>query len=448
MPPAATPALAAALAQTRRNQAAAADPAASAWVSANAGTGKTHVLTMRMLRLLLAGTEPARILALTYTKAAAAEMATRVAARLADWVTASDAELEKWLAELLDREPSAAETKRARQLFALVIETPGGLKVQTIHAFCERLLQRFPLEAGVPPGFEILDDHTRAALLEEATNQVLTEATAAAPGAPLAEALATAIAFAAETNFDTYLAEALRQRDWLEAAPATSARILRRPCSSANGSKLRHVWRMTPASDWSRRRSSTAASSAWRRTRASQRTTEQARRRADQGPAHAPADGPGGGLAHRRGRRRADRCGPGGARRRWAHRCTDQGLPDGRRRAAEIAHHQGPRGGIPRRCGHAAVRTGALRRPPRRALQAAADGGDPGAGAARQCRHAALRRGQGAPCPARLRRSDRQGREPPPLVRGRGRGCSTSSTADSTTSWSTRRRIRARCSGR
>ena len=218
MPPAATPALAAALTETRRNQAAAADPAASAWVSANAGTGKTHVLTMRMLRLLLAGTEPARILALTYTKAAAAEMATRVAARLADWVTASDAELGKRLTELLDREPSAAEMKRARQLFALVIETPGGLKVQTIHAFCERLLQRFPLEAGVPPGFEILDDHTRAALLEEATNQVLTEATAAAPGTPLAEALATAIAFAAETNFDTYLAEALRERAWLEAA--------------------------------------------------------------------------------------------------------------------------------------------------------------------------------------------------------------------------------------
>jgi ATP-dependent helicase/nuclease subunit A len=216
--PAATPSLAAALAETRRNQAAAADPAASAWVSANAGTGKTHVLTMRMLRLLLAGTEPARILALTYTKAAAAEMATRVAARLAEWVTASDAELGKRVRELLDREPSAAQMMRARQLFALVIETPGGLKVQTIHAFCERLLQRFPLEAGVPPGFEILDDHTRAALLEEATNQVLTEATTAAPGSPLAEALATAIAFAAETNFDTYLAEALRQRDWLEAA--------------------------------------------------------------------------------------------------------------------------------------------------------------------------------------------------------------------------------------
>ena len=218
MPPAATPPFADALAETHRNQAAAADPSTSAWVSANAGTGKTHVLTMRMLRLLLAGTEPARILALTYTKAAAAEMATRVAARLADWVTAGDADLRQRLVGLIDREPSPLEMKRARQLFALVIETPGGLKVQTIHAFCERLLQRFPLEAGVPPGFEILDDHTRAALLEEATGQVLAEATAAARGAPLADALATAIAFAAETNFDTYLAEALRQRDWLEAA--------------------------------------------------------------------------------------------------------------------------------------------------------------------------------------------------------------------------------------
>src|SRR5262245_62708560 len=89
------------LKETRRNQATAADPAASVWVSANAGTGKTHVLTLRMLRLLLAGTEPARILALTYTKAAAAEMATRVSGRLADWVTTGDAKLGAWLTELL-----------------------------------------------------------------------------------------------------------------------------------------------------------------------------------------------------------------------------------------------------------------------------------------------------------------------------------------------------------
>src|SRR5438067_7782556 len=96
-------------AETRRNQAAAADPAASAWVSANAGTGKTHVLTMRVLRLLLAGTPPERILALTYTKAAAAEMSKRVFARLAEWVTAPDAVLKETLARLLDRAPMPAE---------------------------------------------------------------------------------------------------------------------------------------------------------------------------------------------------------------------------------------------------------------------------------------------------------------------------------------------------
>ncbi len=205
-------------AETRANQAAAADPATSAWVSANAGTGKTHVLTMRVLRLLLAGTDPQRILALTYTKAAAAEMATRVFAWLAEWVTASDAELGARLAALLDRRPSAADMQRARRLFALAIETPGGLKVQTIHAFCERLLQRFPLEAGVPPGFEILDDHERAALLQEAADATLAEAAAADPEAPLARALASAVGFAAEVSFDALLGEALREQQWLAAA--------------------------------------------------------------------------------------------------------------------------------------------------------------------------------------------------------------------------------------
>ncbi len=204
--------------KTRRDQAAAADPASSAWVSANAGTGKTHVLTMRVLRLLLAGTDPQRILALTYTKAAAAEMSTRVFERLAEWVTANDVALKAKLGDLLDRAPSPEEMRRARQLFAVAIETPGGLKVQTIHAFCERLLQRFPLEAGVPPGFEILDDQQRASMLEEAVDEVLAEATAAKPTTPLARALASAVGFATDGNFDALLEEALRQRGWLDAA--------------------------------------------------------------------------------------------------------------------------------------------------------------------------------------------------------------------------------------
>src|SRR3990172_9008720 len=203
--------------EPRRNQAAAADPATSVWVSANAGTGKTHVLSMRILRLLLAGTPPERILALTYTKAAAAEMSKRVFERLAEWVTADDASLKANLKELLGRSPSAEELRRARQLFAIAIETPGGLKVQTIHAFCERLLRRFPLEAGVAPGFAILDEHERASLLAEAGDEVLAEA-AAAPGTPLAKALKATTAYASDHNFDALLAEALREQDWLTAA--------------------------------------------------------------------------------------------------------------------------------------------------------------------------------------------------------------------------------------
>ncbi len=204
---------------TDQAQASASDPASSAWVSANAGTGKTHVLTMRVLRLLLAGTPPERILALTYTKAAAAEMSKRVFAELAKWVTASDKELAAALEKLSAAVPSADDMRLARRLFAIAIETPGGLKVQTIHAFCERLLQRFSLEAGVPPGFAILDDQEKAELLREAVDKVLTEATA--PGAkdtPLAQALKTAVAFAAEQSFEQLLSEALRQRDWLDLA--------------------------------------------------------------------------------------------------------------------------------------------------------------------------------------------------------------------------------------
>ena len=199
-------------AETQRNQAAAADPSASAWVSANAGTGKTHVLTMRVLRLLLGGTPPERILALTYTKAAAAEMSKRVFARLAEWVVVDEASLKRKLAELLDRSPTSAEMQWARQLFAIAIETPGGLKVQTIHAFCERLLQRFPLEAGVPPGFAILDDHERNALLKQATDEMLAEA-AGAKGGPLWSALQTAIAYAVNEGFDSVLQQALADRD-------------------------------------------------------------------------------------------------------------------------------------------------------------------------------------------------------------------------------------------
>ncbi|MDX2159530.1 MAG: double-strand break repair helicase AddA [Hyphomicrobiaceae bacterium] len=203
--------------QTTQRQARAADPAVSVWVSANAGTGKTHVLTNRVLRLLVAGTAPERLLCLTYTKAAAAEMSSRVFQRLANWVTASDAAIEADLSSLLNRPPDAAEASRARDLFTAAIETPGGLKVQTIHAFCERLLQRFPLEAGVPPGFQILDDGMKASLVAMATEAVLRQATQE-PATPLGCALAEVVAFAHDESFATVLGQALARRDWIDTA--------------------------------------------------------------------------------------------------------------------------------------------------------------------------------------------------------------------------------------
>jgi len=202
---------------TRRAQREAADPFVSAWVSANAGTGKTHVLTLRVLRLMLAGTVPERILCLTYTKAAAAEMAKRVFDTLARWVTLSDDALVRELGDLCARPPRREDVAFARTLFTAAIETPGGLKVQTIHSFCERLLQRFPLEANVAPGFSILDEATAHLLQREAIDATLRQATGD-KSSPEARALDVAIPYAAEDRFEDILRGALRQRRWLEDA--------------------------------------------------------------------------------------------------------------------------------------------------------------------------------------------------------------------------------------
>ena len=200
---------------TNRLQSSAADPQASVWVNANAGTGKTHVLTLRVLRILLAGTPPERILCLTYTKAAAAEMSKRIFEKLGAWVTATDDELNSTLHDILGRKPGDAERTFARTLFTRAIETPGGLKIQTIHAFAERLLQRFPLEASVPPGFQILDDLKGRELKARAINATLLEATGNEKS-PLSAALATAIRYATDSNFDDLLSKAIAERSWLE----------------------------------------------------------------------------------------------------------------------------------------------------------------------------------------------------------------------------------------
>ena len=160
-------------ADTLHAQSTASNPANSAWVSANAGSGKTFVLSRRVIRLLLAGTAPSRILCLTFTKAAAAEMSNRVFKSLADWTALSDGELASELKDLEGKRPSDEELNRARRLFARALETPGGLKIQTIHAFAEALLHQFPLEANVPAHFEILDDQMAAELLDSALASVL-----------------------------------------------------------------------------------------------------------------------------------------------------------------------------------------------------------------------------------------------------------------------------------
>ncbi len=210
-------AIAEALMRTGAAQSSAADPQASVWVNANAGTGKTHVLTQRVLRLLLSGTRPERILCLTYTKAAAAEMSKRVFDTLATWVTETDGELRKNIEKLTGSLVSEALADHARTLFTSAIETPGGLKVQTIHAFSERLLQRFPLEAGLPPGFGILDDTKARELKERAITQTLEDATAA-PASALGAALALVIRYAADQSFDELLEKMMAERNWLTAA--------------------------------------------------------------------------------------------------------------------------------------------------------------------------------------------------------------------------------------
>jgi ATP-dependent helicase/nuclease subunit A len=199
-----------------RLQIAASDPATSAWVAANAGSGKTHVLAQRVIRLLLEGIDPAKILCITFTKAAAANMANRVFDELRRWTALDNQKLDAAIRRISDIDPDPARRARARRLFALALDTPGGLKVQTIHAFCTRLLHQFPFEANVAARFDVLDDAAEAKLLSESSLGVLLDA-ALAPAAPLGQALTAAIAVAADRTFKEVVAEAIGKRDILRA---------------------------------------------------------------------------------------------------------------------------------------------------------------------------------------------------------------------------------------
>src|SRR3954468_21275757 len=199
-----------------RLQITASDPAVSAWVAANAGSGKTHVLAQRVIRLLLDGVEPGKVLCITFTKAAAANMANRVFDELRRWTALDDEKLDAAIRRMSDLNPDPARRARARRLFALALETPGGLKVQTIHAFCTRLLHQFPFEATVAARFDVLDEASGAKLLDEVRLRVLLEA-AAQPEGLLGRALSTAISTVADRTLKDVIGEAIRKRELIEA---------------------------------------------------------------------------------------------------------------------------------------------------------------------------------------------------------------------------------------
>src|SRR3954471_16671805 len=210
----------------RDTQARASDPAASSFVSANAGSGKTHVLVQRVIRLLLADVAPEKILCITFTKAAAANMAERVFTTLGHWVTLDDDALDAAIRDAGIPHPSARLRKSARKLFACALETPGGLKVQTIHALCTRLLQQFPFEANVPARFSVLDDRDQNEMMERASLQVLLQP-AAAPDSAEGRALTTPMTSAADVPFRDVVREASLSRDkflaWIQRAGSTDA---------------------------------------------------------------------------------------------------------------------------------------------------------------------------------------------------------------------------------
>ena len=167
------------LPQLLGNQARASAPDAHVWLSASAGTGKTQVLAARVFRLLLRGTDPAAILCLTFTKAGAAEMAGRISARLAAWVRMPEPALRKDLFALGEAHLDPQMIARARTLFAKLLDAPGGgIRIQTIHGFCQGLLASFPVEAGLAPGFRPIEPREEAVLLRETLAGVLVDAEA------------------------------------------------------------------------------------------------------------------------------------------------------------------------------------------------------------------------------------------------------------------------------
>ena len=195
----------------------ASDPQYSAWVAANAGSGKTFVLVTRLVRLMLSGVAPEKLLCLTYTRSAAAEMQDRLFTLLAEWALLDDAALHKAIGERLGTPDEDHDLPLARMLFARALETPGGLRVQTIHSFCESLLKRFPLEAGLSPQFDLLDEQDAQDLQAQIIRRLLSRDDDIA----LRSALDALTRQLSEPDLDKLARTILSQRDQFDAARQT-----------------------------------------------------------------------------------------------------------------------------------------------------------------------------------------------------------------------------------
>ncbi|MCP1196417.1 double-strand break repair helicase AddA [Acetobacter senegalensis] len=243
-----------AIEQANQQQALASDPLASVFVSASAGSGKTKLLIDRLLRLMLPrrtpegetvpGSHPARILCLTFTKAAAAEMAIRLQTRLGRWVTLSDTELDKELKALFV--PCTPEARRqARALFADVLDLPGGMRIGTIHAFCQSLLRRFPLEAAMNPHFTVMEETDASLALQGCVETVLGSRSSAVL-APVAGqiGLGDFVSLAGALRHDS---RAERIRGWVskkpEDLPAIFCRVLGLAAGALKGSNQEFLQR-------------------------------------------------------------------------------------------------------------------------------------------------------------------------------------------------------------
>jgi ATP-dependent helicase/nuclease subunit A len=190
----------------------ASDISQSVWVSASAGSGKTTVLTNRLIVLLLNNIQPSKILCITFTKNAAAEMRNRINEKLSEWILFSDEKLKNSVETLIGKTPNEATLQNARTLFAKILDNADELKILTIHAFCQQIMKRFPFEAGIIPNFEIADERLEKEFLLEATKDLLTKKTLEPR---LQKAIKKIAIQTNQKNFNELLSELLNNRNKL-----------------------------------------------------------------------------------------------------------------------------------------------------------------------------------------------------------------------------------------